>query len=129
MPPEALDHPLEYPITRDIWCAGVILVQMLRGFDIINRFDDWEPAVDSGWSLHAPYPLSTDDITDNDINVSVKNLLAAIFIRNRKRSPSCSDLCHQLSHIPGPLIPSSSSSVPIPGVCPGLCMVTPLNSL
>jgi translation initiation factor 2-alpha kinase 4 len=51
MPPEALDHPLEYPISRDIWCAGVILVQMLRGFDVINRFDDWESAVDSGWSF------------------------------------------------------------------------------
>ena len=129
MPPEALDHPLEYPISRDIWCAGVILVQMLRGFDIINRFDDWEPAVDSGWSLYAPYPLCTNDITDNDVNMSVKSLLAATFVRNRKRSPSCSDLCRQLSHIPGPLIPSSSSSVPIPGVYPGLWMVTPLNSL
>jgi hypothetical protein len=51
MPPEALDHPLEYPISRDVWCTGVILIQVLRGFDIINRFDDWEPAVDSGWSF------------------------------------------------------------------------------
>jgi hypothetical protein len=59
--------------------------------------------------------LSTHDCTDNDVNVSVKNLLAAIFTRNRKRSPSCSDLCRQLPHTPGPLIPSSSS-VLIPGV-------------
>lgn len=51
MPPEALDHPLEYPISRDIWCAGVILVQMLHGFDVVNRFEDWESAVDSGWSF------------------------------------------------------------------------------
>lgn len=120
MPPEALDHPLEYPISRDIWCAGVILVQMLRGFDIVNRFDDWESAVDSGWSLHASYSLSTNDSTDNDVNMPVKNLLGAIFISNRKRSPSCSDLCRQLSHIPGPLIHSSSSSVLIPGAYPDI---------
>ena len=45
IPPEAIDKPLEYPPSRDIWSTGVVLMQMLLGFDVVNKYDDFQSAL------------------------------------------------------------------------------------
>jgi serine/threonine protein kinase len=97
MAPEALDRPLEYPPSRDIWAAGIILLQMLKGFSVTDQYQD------PGDALRSIEPLPQ----------SIIDLLLLLFTPNRKRSPSCLELTRQLSQITGPVI--ASSSIPIPG--------------
>jgi translation initiation factor 2-alpha kinase 4 len=97
LPSEALEKPLEYPPSRDIWGMGIILLQMLRGFAVTTQFPDVESVLQSG---------------DNALSHDLNNLLSAIFTSNRKKSPSCTMLTRHLSQITGPIIASSTISIP-----------------
>jgi serine/threonine protein kinase len=97
LPPEAIDKPLEYPPSRDIWATGIILLQMLRGFTVTEQFDDLDHALQSGDTL----------------SQSIIDFLSSMFASNRKKSPSCTELTRRLAQITGPTI--ASSTIPIPG--------------
>jgi hypothetical protein len=97
LPSEALEKPLEYPPSRDVWGMGIILLQMLRGFSVTTQFPDAESVLQSG---------------DNNFSPELNTLLSAIFTSNRKKSPSCTMLTSHLSQITGPII--ASSSIPLP---------------
>lgn len=94
--PEALGRPLEYPLSRDIWATGVILLQMLHGFSIVEQCEDPYSALEHG------EPASP----------GLMDLLKSIFISNRKKSPSCTELTRRLSQISGPIV--ASGTIPIP---------------
>ncbi|KAG9057226.1 hypothetical protein FS842_008151 [Serendipita sp. 407] len=96
LPPEAVDKPLEYPPSRDIWSAGIILLQMLRGFAVTDQFEDVQTALQYV----------------EDIPQTLFDFLRNIFSPNRKRSPSCLELTRQLTQITGNTIMSSSIAIP-----------------
>jgi len=97
LPSEALEKPLEYPPSRDVWAVGIILLQMLRGFSVTTQFPDVESILENG---------------DSTFLHGLNDLLCAIFTSNRKKSPSCTILTSQLSQITGPVIAYSSMPVP-----------------
>ena len=99
--PEALGKPLEYPPSRDIWATGVILLQMLRGFSITEECEDPYSALEYG----------------EPITQGLMDLLTSIFVSNRKKSPSCTELTRRLSQISGPII--ASGTIPILGMPQG----------
>ena len=45
MPKDAVDSPLEYTKNRDIHSVGVILLQMLLGLDVMERYPDFHFAL------------------------------------------------------------------------------------
>lgn len=45
MPREALESPLEYTKGRDVHAVGVILLQMLLGLYVVDRFPDFYVAL------------------------------------------------------------------------------------
>lgn len=98
LPPEAIDKPLEYPPSRDIWAIGVIFLQMLRGFSVTDQFHDLDSAIQDGDPIPSP----------------IVGLLSSMFSPNRKKSPSCTELTRRLSQITGPMI--ASATIPIPGM-------------
>ena len=97
LPPEAVDKPLEYPPSRDIWATGIILLQMLRGFAVTEQFHDLDHALQGGDTL----------------SKFIVDLLSSMFASNRKKSPSCTELTRLLAQITGPTL--ASSTIPIPG--------------
>lgn len=50
LPKDALESPLEYNRGRDIHASGIILVQMLLGRDIVERYPDVHSALAHGES-------------------------------------------------------------------------------
>lgn len=42
---DALDSALVYTRSRDLHCVGIILLQMLLGLDVVNRFPDAQSAM------------------------------------------------------------------------------------
>jgi serine/threonine protein kinase len=96
LPPEAVDKPLEYPPSRDVWATGIILLQMLRGFAVTEQFHDFDHALQNGDTLPQ----------------SIIDLLFWMFASNRKKSPSCTDLARRLAEVTEPIIASSTISIP-----------------
>jgi hypothetical protein len=54
-PKEAIESPLLYTKSRDIHCAGFILMQMLLGRDVARRFTDPHSALSIGRSINHRY--------------------------------------------------------------------------
>lgn len=42
---DALDSALVYTRSRDLHCVGIILLQMLLGLDVVDRFPDAQSAL------------------------------------------------------------------------------------
>lgn len=59
LPKDVLDSPLVYTKSRDIHAAGIILLQMLLGRDIIDRYPDPQTAIRNGKTLTAFEAYST----------------------------------------------------------------------
>lgn len=51
LPKEALDSPLVYTRGRDIHAVGIVLLQMLLGRDIVERYPDVHSALAHGAPL------------------------------------------------------------------------------
>lgn len=115
MPRDALESPLEYTKNRDVHAAGVILLQMLLGLNVVDRFPDFHLAFKNceyqpftrGWSclssiffLHFFLPASISHVMQQHAlamlapakkNVSPHSLLASmagLAFGNAIRSPT-----------------------------------------
>lgn len=95
--PEAMERPLDYPPSRDVWAVGIIFLQILKGFGVVNQFEDHEAVLSATGLVAQP----------------VGELISAMFAANRKKSPSCLELTRILSRISGPVI--NTYPILIPG--------------
>lgn len=80
LPKDAVDSPLLYTRSRDIHCAGVVVLQMLLGRDVMQRFIDPQAA------LHAC-----------DISPTLYQVTSSMLTSGKKKAVSCYSLIRELS--------------------------------
>ncbi|KAL4251194.1 non-specific serine/threonine protein kinase [Abortiporus biennis] len=107
LPKDALDSPLLYTKCRDIHSAGVILLQMLLGRDVITRFPDPQSAL-----RHA------------SISPGLQQIALNMLLPVKKGSVTASSL---LSDLSGAVLSSGSRSPVIPIVGPKTPMLHAFN--
>ncbi|KAH8096907.1 hypothetical protein BXZ70DRAFT_945142 [Cristinia sonorae] len=91
LPKDTLESPLVYTRGRDIHAAGIILLQMLLGHDIVERYPDMHTAL-----AHSPLSPRLHQMASNMLAPTKKNLscfsllaeLAGAPVSNGQRSPT-----------------------------------------
>ncbi|TFK47428.1 Serine/threonine-protein kinase [Heliocybe sulcata] len=80
LPKDAVDSPLLYTRSRDIHCAGVVLLQMLLGRDVMQRFGVPQLALQAC-----------------DISPTLYQVASSMLTSGRKKAASCHSLIRELS--------------------------------
>ncbi|THH28609.1 hypothetical protein EUX98_g5583 [Antrodiella citrinella] len=91
LPKEALDSPLVYTRTRDIHTAGIVLLQMLLGRDIVVKYPDVHSALAHAQMSPRLHQMAINMLTSLKKSVSCFSLLAELSgaqVNNGPRSPT-----------------------------------------
>ncbi|CAL1710511.1 unnamed protein product [Somion occarium] len=91
LPKDAVDSPLVYTKNRDIHAAGIILLQMLIGRDVVDRYPDPQTAIRNTTISPRLQQIALNMLTPTKKNVSSFSLLAelaGVAFSNGSRSPT-----------------------------------------
>lgn len=91
LPKDALESPLEYTKNRDVHSVGIILLQMLLGLDVMDRFQDFHMALRNSHISQAMQQHALAMLAPTKKHVSPHSLLASmagIALGTAMRTPS-----------------------------------------
>ncbi|KAG8885633.1 hypothetical protein FRB98_001726 [Tulasnella sp. 332] len=80
------DSPHVYSQRRDIWDAGILMIQMLMGFDVISRYASVWSALEALPTFEVPKPLYA--------------IISSMFDQSKKSAITCAQLIHKLKNMP-----------------------------
>lgn len=121
-PKEAIESPLNYTRSRDIHCTGVVLMQMLLGWDVMNRFSNPQSALNRCTSNSRSHRIHDLNLPSPSASLStfVQHLASRMLVASRRNHVSCQDLLGDIAeqdlrrHTRSPSMAVSGPKTPIP---------------
>ena len=116
-----VESKLDYTKARDIHSAGIVLLQMLLGRDVMERYDDPQVAIHMCESFSTTFKDEQNlSLVSAEISTFLSTKAAAILSPAKKGSVTCQSLLLDLVSAPcppavssrTPTIPFAGSSVP-----------------